>query len=232
MPIYKIADLNIEINPKYEKTSKQLAAYITDEKTADFCVEAEQSEIDRLVADGGIDYLSESCIINTLVCREILDNYDGLFFHSSALMLDGKAYLFSAPSGTGKSTHTALWQRHFGGRVQMINDDKPIIRKKGGVFYVYGTPWMGKADIGTNTKAPVKAVYILQRAEENTAVRVLPSQVMKQLLEATVIDVERSRMEKLLELLDEFFKETPLFLLGCNMDESAVMMAYNAANGG
>ena len=55
---------------------------------------------------------------------------------------------------------------------------------------------------------------------------------MKQLLEATVIDVERSRMEKLLELLDEFFKETPLFLLGCNMDESAVMTAYNAANGG
>ena len=55
---------------------------------------------------------------------------------------------------------------------------------------------------------------------------------MKQLLEATVIDVERSRMEKLLELLDEFFKKTPLFLLDCNMDESAVMTAYNAANGG
>ena len=108
MPIYKIADLNIEINPKYEKTSKQLAAYITDEKTADFCVEAEQSEIDRLVVDGGIDYLSESCIINTLVCREILDNYDGLFFHSSALMLDGKAYLFSAPSGTGTVSYTHL----------------------------------------------------------------------------------------------------------------------------
>ena len=114
----------------------------------------------------------------------------------------------------------------------MINDDKPVIRKCDGKFYAYGTPWMGKTDIGTNTKAPVKAVYILQRAEENTAVRVLPSQVMKQLLEATVIDVERSRMEKLLELLDEFFKETPLFLLGCNMDESAVMTAYNAANGG
>ena len=84
----------------------------------------------------------------------------------------------------------------------MINDDKPVIRKCDGKFYVYGTPWMGKADIGTNTKAPVKAVYILQRAEENTAVRVLPSQVMKQLLEATVIDVERSRMEKLLEGAD------------------------------
>ena len=162
----------------------------------------------------------------------MLDGFDGFFFHSSCLELDGEGYVFSAVSGTGKSTHTALWRRHFGNRVTMINDDKPVIRKCDGKFYAYGTPWMGKADIGTNTKAPVKAVYILQRAEENTAVRVLPSQVMKQLLEATVIDAERSRMEKLLELLDEFFKETPLFLLGCNMDESAVMTAYNAANGG
>ena len=162
----------------------------------------------------------------------MLDGFDGFFFHSSCLELDGEGYVFSAVSGTGKSTHTALWRRHFGNRVTMINDDKPVIRKCDGKFYVYGTPWMGKANIGTNAKAPVKAVYILQRAEENTAVRVLPSQVMKQLLEATVIDVERSRMEKLLELLDEFFKETPLFLLGCNMDESAVMTAYNAANGG
>ena len=105
-----------------------------------------------------------------------------------------------------------------------------IIRKCGGNFYVYGTPWMGKANIGTNTKAPVKAVYIIERAKENRAVRVLPSRVMKQLLEATVIDFEQSRMEKLLELLDEFFSTTPLFLLGCNMDESAVMTAYNASN--
>ena len=74
-----------------------------------FCVEAEQSEIDRLVADGGIDYLSESCIINTLVCREILDNYDGLFFHSSALMFDGKAYIFFCAERNGKiHTHCTL----------------------------------------------------------------------------------------------------------------------------
>ena len=150
---------------------------------------------------------------------------------SAYLFLVPANVYFQAVSGTG-NTRTALWRRHFGNMVTMINDDKPVIRKCDGKFYVYGTPWMGKANIGTNTKAPVKAVYILQRAEENTAVRVLPSQVMKQLLEATVIDVERSRMEKLLELLDEFFKETPLFLLGCNMDESAVMTAYNAANGG
>ena len=196
MPIYRIADLNVEVNPKFKICRKRLESYAVKSN------ESGKTDIAISVSDDEI--------------RE----------------LDGEGYVFSAVSGTGKSTHTALWRRHFGNRVTMINDDKPVIRKCDGKFYAYGTPWMGKADIGTNTKAPVKAVYILQRAEENTAVRVLPSQVMKQLLEATVIDVERSRMEKLLELLDEFFKETPLFLLGCNMDESAVMTAYNAANGG
>ena len=90
---------------------------------------------------------------------------------------------------------------------------------------------MGKADIGTNTKAPLKAVYILERAKENRAARVLPSQVLRQLFEAAVIDVERSRMEKLLELFDGCFSVTPLFLLGCNMEDGAVITAYNAANG-
>ena len=193
MPIYRIADLNVEVNPKFKICRKRLESYAVKSN------ESGKTDIAISVSDDEI--------------RERLR-------------------LAHNVSGTGKSTHTALWRRHFGNRVTMINDDKPVIRKCDGKFYAYGTPWMGKADIGTNTKAPVKAVYILQRAEENTAVRVLPSQVMKQLLEATVIDVERSRMEKLLELLDEFFKETPLFLLGCNMDESAVMTAYNAANGG
>lgn len=228
MPIYRIADLNIEINPKYEKTSKQLAAYITDEKTADFCVEAEQSEIDRLVADGGIDYLSESCIINTLVCREILDNYDGLFFHSSALMFDGKAYIFSAPSGTGKSTHTALWQRHFGGRVQMINDDKPIIRKKGGDFYVYGTPWMGKSNIGANISAPLGAVFLLERDRVNYAEKVSAGKVFSKLLEATLISKKQDRMSKILELYDEIFSAVDLYSLHCTISDDAVTAAYDA----
>ena len=190
MPIYKIADLNIEINPKYEKTSKQLAAYITDEKTADFCVEAEQSEIDRLVAGGGIDYLSESCIINTLVCREILDNY--------------------------------------GGRVQMINDDKPIIRKKGGVFYVYGTPWMVKSNIGANISAPLGAVFLLERDRVNYAEKVSAGKVFPKLLEATLISKKQDRMSKILELYDEIFSAVDLYSLHCTISDDAVTAAYDA----
>ena len=228
MPIYKIADLNIEINTKYKKTAQLLADYLTDESTFDFHIEVEQSDIDRLMAEGGSDYLCESCMINALVCREILDNYDGLFFHSSALMLDGNAYLFSAPSGTGKSTHTALWRKHFGDRVTMINDDKPIIRKKHGVFYVYGTPWMGKSNIGTNISAPLKAVFLLERDSKNFTEKVSAGKVFPKLLEATLISKKQSRMSRILELYDEIFSAVDLYSLHCTISDDAVMAAYNA----
>lgn len=228
MPIYRIADLNIEINPKYEKTREILANYITDEKTADFCVEAKQSEIDRLTANGDIDYMVENSIINTLVCGKILDSYDGLFFHSSALMFDGGAYVFSAPSGTGKSTHTALWRKHFGDRVTMINDDKPIIRKKDGAFYVYGTPWMGKSNIGANISAPLKAVFLLERDSKNYAEKVSAGRVFAKLLEATLISRKQDKMLKILELYDEIFSAVDLFSLHCTVSDEAVIAAYNA----
>lgn len=236
MPIYRIADLNVEVNPKFKICRKRLESYAVKSNESgktDIAISVSDDEIRERcrLSDNLSEQGAEDVLILTKFCNAVLDGFDGFFFHSSCLELDGEGYAFSAVSGTGKSTHTALWQKHFGDRVTMINDDKPIIRRCGGRFYVYGTPWMGKANIGTNTKAPLKAVYILERAKENRAARVLPSQVLRQLFEATVIDVERSRMERLLGLFDECFSVTPLFLLGCNMEENAVITAYNAANG-
>lgn len=236
MPIYRIADLNVEVNPKFKICRKRLESYAVKSNESgktDIAISVSDDEIRERcrLSDNLSEQGAEDVLILTKFCNAVLDGFDGFFFHSSCLELDGEGYAFSAVSGTGKSTHTALWQKHFGDRVTMINDDKPIIRRCGGRFYVYGTPWMGKANIGTNTKAPLKAVYILERAKENRAARVLPSQVLRQLFEAAVIDVERSRMERLLELFDGCFSVTPLFLLGCNMEDGAVITAYNAANG-
>lgn len=233
MPTYRIADLNILINPINAQTNKRLLPYIVNSENFDFEVKLSKEEVVDYIASSKIPcsfYMAESSLILNEICKKILKCYDGFFFHSSSLMLDNMAYVFTALSGTGKSTHTALWRRLFGSRVVMINDDKPIIRKNNGVFYVYGTPWMGKSDIGNNIKAPVKAVYILQRGEKNSAVRVKTGQVFKQLLEATVVPQERENMEKLLELLDEFFTSVPLFQLTCNMNIEAAQTAYDAAN--
>lgn len=232
MPIYNIADLNILINPSCDEIKKRISPYIVNSDSFDFEVKVSQNDIADYISNSKEycnKFIAESTLILTQICNRILENYNGFFFHSSSLMLDNEGYLFTAVSGTGKSTHTALWRKLFKEKVVMINDDKPIIRKKDGVFYVYGTPWMGKSDIGNNVKAPVKAVYILQRGENNSAERIQIGAVFKNILEATVVPTDRKNMENLLSLLDEFFSSVQLFLLTCNMDIEAAQVAYNAS---
>ena len=231
MPVYRIAGLNIKLEPVYDETIKRLEPYLTDSEHIDFAVECDKEGFAEFEAASSFpdrSDLNEGPYLYTLICRKILSEYDGFFFHSSALAMDGEGYLFTALSGTGKSTHTRNWRRLFGDRVTMINDDKPIIRKIDGKFYVCGTPWMGKSDIGCNMIAPIKAVYVLQRGEENRAERISPGAVLKQLLEATLLPKTKENMSKLLELFNDLFTQTPLFLLSCTKDVEAAQIAYNA----
>ncbi|MBO4471084.1 MAG: hypothetical protein J5841_04965, partial [Clostridia bacterium] len=93
---------------------------------------------------------------------------DTFLFHGSAIAVDGAAYLFTARSGTGKSTHTRLWREMLGDRAVMVNDDKPLIHLTEDGAVVYGTPWNGKHRLGTNAVVPLKAVCILGRGERNS----------------------------------------------------------------
>ena len=92
---------------------------------------------------------------------------DGIMLHASAVVVDHRAYLFSAPSGTGKSTHTQLWLKKFGPRAYLLNDDKPALRRIDGTWYAFGTPWSGKCDLSVNRQVPVAGICFLQRGEEN-----------------------------------------------------------------
>ncbi|MDO4883195.1 MAG: hypothetical protein Q3975_07570, partial [Oscillospiraceae bacterium] len=127
-------------------------------------------------------------------------------------------------------THTSYWRELFGDKVTMINDDKPIIRKIDGKFYVCSTPWMGKSNIGTNLNAPVKAVYVLKRGDENRAEQVSPAKVFRELLEATLLPDKRENTAKLLELYDGLFSQAKLVELYCKPEIEAAKTAYNAVN--
>ena len=235
MPIYRIAELNIKIEPQYSKTLDTLAPYLTDGDEYDFAVPVDPEGLEAFTAASefpGRPGLNEGVFFYTYICKKILNDFDGFFFHSSCLALDGEGYVFTALSGTGKSTHTRNWRKCFGDRVVMINDDKPIIRKINGTFYVCGTPWMGKSDIGCNMIAPVKAVFVLQRGEQNSARRVNPGTVLKQLMEATLLPSERTAMQKQLSLFDELFRSVGLYLLTCNQDVESASVAYNAVVSG
>ncbi len=233
MGLYKIADLNVKINPEYQTTLNRLKPYLSDEKTADLELVVTKAEIQCFANTSPVACNleeAEGIVIFNLLCKKILEDFDGFFFHSSSLVMDNEAYIFTAASGTGKSTHTSLWRKRYGSRVEMINDDKPIIRKHDGRFYIYGTPWMGKSEIGNNIKAPIKAVFVLERDSRNSVERVPVADVFAELLKATLVFSEKNNMAKLLSLFDEFFSSTQLYRLKCNTDISAAEAAYNAVN--
>lgn len=143
--------------------------------------------------------------------------------------VDGEAYLFTAPSGTGKSTHTRLWRERFGERAVMINDDKPLIRMEEGTFYVYGTPWNGKHHLSVNQKAPIKAICLLERGKTNHAQQISPAEAYPGLYRQIYRPQnDRGKMLKTLQLLHKMAESIPLYRLQCDISQDAVRASWDA----
>lgn len=153
-------------------------------------------------------------------------NFDGMLLHASCIAKDGRAYLFSAKSGTGKSTHTHLWLDTLDG-VTMINDDKPAIRRIDGTYYACGTPFSGKNDESENVLVPIRAIAFVERAKENRIERLAASQALPLFLSQTVRPSKKENMIKMLDLLDSVLRDIPVFRLYCNISKDAVLTAYN-----
>ena len=152
--------------------------------------------------------------------------HNGMMLHSSCVEKDGFAYLFSARSGTGKSTHTHLWLKNLEG-TRIINDDKPALVYDNGKWYACGTPFSGKTDENIDVKIPVRAITFLHRSEENTVKKIPPFQAVGLLLEQTIKPADRSLAENMLEMADLLLREIPVFSLGCNLQDDAAIVAYN-----
>ena len=239
---YKIAERVIEIRSINEAVHRLCKEYESDEN-ADFSVKItpddivyEKKKTDSEYAYEGLPLpdFSEGVLEETAVYRKIAEkmvDYDTFVFHGSAIAVDGKGYLFTAKSGTGKSTHTRLWREYFGDKAVMINDDKPMIRVTDSGAVIYGTPYNGKHHLGTNIAVPLKAICILERGEENHIVRISRSQAYAMLLQQVYRPKDTLQMLKTLRLVDKMAEKTELYNLACNMDIEAAEVAYNAMKG-
>ena len=148
--------------------------------------------------------------------------------HSSAVVIDSKAYLFTADSGTGKSTHTALWRKLFGEKAIILNDDKPALRFKDGKWFAYGTPWSGKNDLSANMKVEVAGIAILKRAETNSIKRVFGVEAISAILKQVNRPKNEIARSKVLELLDKLILNVPVWELNCNTELEAAKISYEA----
>ena len=240
--IYKIGGKVIEIESVHEEINKLCRDYrYTGD--IDFSVKTTQSAIDfereKSIAEDkkeGIPVrkFSDSYLETLAVYRQIAENMiesDTLLFHGSVVSVDGTGYLFTAKSGTGKSTHTRLWREYFGERAVMVNDDKPLLEVTENGVIVYGTPWDGKHHLSNNIAVPLKAICILGRAEKNRIEKITESTAFPMLMQQSYRSGNAEKMKKILKLINGISEKVSLYQAGFNMEIESAEMAYNVMKG-
>lgn len=238
----KVADHVIKINALFASTEKYCSEYLVVEKP-EFCITIEKNDItlerEKLNREVMIEnlpaseYSDEYLEITALQRKiaEILIDFDVLVFHGSVVAVDGVAYLFTAKSGTGKSTHTRLWREVFGDRVVMINDDKPFLKMNNEGITAYGSPWNGKHRIGNNVSAPLKSICILQRGINNRIKRISAKDAMRMVFQQSYRPMDKQLLPAYLDLLDRLMEQVIFYQLECNMDSEAALVSYEAMAG-
>ncbi|MDO4982821.1 MAG: hypothetical protein Q4E35_04610 [Eubacteriales bacterium] len=219
--ICKIAGLGVEV-PNVGNLAERCKAYLAETET-DIVLEKEElrhdhweklSEEDNYYMDSGFQFY-----------RKLLD-FDGLMLHSSCVVADGYAYLFSGPCGMGKSTHTAKYLKAFPDAV-IINDDKPALRRIDGKWYAYGTPWCGKDGINENMSAPIAGICFLHRGDTQLK-RLGALEAAGYVLRQTTGRRNPEMGKKLMRLVNLLVTEVPVFEFYNHADDGAEMITYNA----
>ena len=244
--VYRIADRNIEISSLHSMVHKMSSDFLCD-AVPELSIAVGQTDIDRERAAAGQDVgvqlehgyciggtLSDAYLESLAVYRGIADkmpDYDSILMHGSALALDGTGFLFTAPSGVGKSTHARLWRELYGNRVIMINDDKPLLHIGNERVTVFGTPWNGKHRLGGNVSAPLRAICFLTRGKENAIRLISIQEAYPLLLRQFYRPADPAALVKTLRLADRLLGSIRFYRLECNMQPEAAKLSSETMKG-
>ena len=198
----KIAGFTASVTSLFDSTKDYCRSYLSDD-APDFSIRVkpedlvyEQDFLDAEAEEEGLrrrkftDPFLERAAIQRMVAENLISR-DVLLLHGSTVAVDGQAYLFTAPCGTGKSTHTRLWRELFGDRAVMVNDDKVFLQLRQEGVWAYGSPWMGKHGIGTNISVPLKGICFLQRGTENRVQKATPEKWLPELIRQCFLPEKR-----------------------------------------
>lgn len=151
--------------------------------------------------------------------------------HSSLVRRpEGDAVLFTAPSGTGKSTQAALWERFAGG--DTLNGDRSVLRRVNGAWTAFGSPFAGTSGIYRNESAPVRALVVLRQAPENRIRRLPLAEAFRAIYSESVLPRWNTQAhQRVIELITAVVGEIPVYLLQCTPDERAVTLLRRTLEG-
>jgi hypothetical protein len=175
------------------------------------------------------DYLSNKAFLEghlgEILFRNSILFHKGIVIHASAIECEGKGIIFSAPAGTGKSTHANLWKVHK--NAQILNGDRPAIRVVNNEPMVYGTPWSGSSPEYLNKQAKLSAIVLLEQANENSIYQLQNHEAISRVMARCFLPYHDSElMDKAINNIGKIISGTPVYLLRCRPDKEAVELVY------
>ena len=235
----KLAGFVININANFEKTMENFRAYMVNDQP-DFSITITMEDLlfekEKCIREDALEgretrMLARSMVESTAIQRKIAEflfDHSTIVFHGSVVAVDGQGYLFTAKSGTGKSTHTGFWRDTFGDRAVMVNDDKPFLKITDEGVMVCGSPWNGKHGLGNNICVPLKAICVLERGEINEIAPVAGKELLYFLLQQSNRPINPQKMPQYMDLISKLSERTNFYRMKCNLDPNAAQVAFDA----
>lgn len=223
----KIAGIPIGIDNRAGYVKRLCRGYEVEDETPDFTVSVTEEEVNQTMGcleRFSYGYVESLCLYRKICLR--LAKYQTFIMHAAVVTVDGKAYAFTAPSGTGKTTHIRLWMELWGDRAKVLNGDKPLFRFIDGVLYACGTPWQGKEHMGENIMCPVQGICFLEQNPENHIRPLGTQEVIQRIFHQLLIPTEEKEFDLYWALLEKLLDTTPFYLLQCNRDLEAARLSY------
>ena len=234
----KIADHSVRVETVHVRSMALCRPFFTEE-APEFLVRTDQADIDhaRSVYEGQYgettlwDGSMETYALHAKLSEKLVDH--GVFLmHGAAVAHAGAAYLFSADSGTGKTTHVRIWRKNLPDAF-VVNGDKPyILAGDAPTPMVYGSPWAGKENMYKNTGVPLRAIVLMERAEENSIQRISFSEAFPGLLKQVYRPEDPDKMRETLKLLKSLDGRIRFYRFECNnFRDDCFKVAYSALAG-
>ena len=233
----KIAGHTAAVTSLFESTPQYFRAYLTEDPP-EFSVTVtrediafEQSDLLEEARRDGFKprVFTDPFLERTAIQRafaEFLFDREILLLHGSAVAVDGQGYLFTAHSGTGKSTHTRFWMQVFGGRAVMVNDDKPFLELTQAGVSLHGSPWSGKHGLDSNISVPLRGICLLERGAENAVQKILPEEILPMLRKQCYCPLNEQKEAAFLSLTQRLSQAVPVWHMACTKDPAAAQTAY------
>lgn len=230
-----IAGTAAEIRSRFGSTREYFRQYLTDE-TPELILEASDADLtnEQRLLDEEADReglrrraftppFLERAVFQRKLALALLPR-GILLLHGSTIAVDGKACLFTAKTGTGKSTHTRFWRELFGDRTVTVNDDRAFLILGGTEVIACGSPWSGKHGLHANIRVPLSGICILERGSENRIAPLNPEEALPLLLREMFLP-EDGCAAALAEMTEQLTSRVPLWRMACTKDISAARMA-------